>query len=77
MSVRKEERSVLGVLFIPRPPQVPALVAVKDVWNVGLLDLGAGQVHPDAALVAFDHWPPGKRLPAVAGDQIPRIVSCV
>lgn len=77
MSVRKKERSVLGVLFIPRPPQVPALVAVKDVRNVGLLDLGAGQVHPDAALVALDHWPPSKRFPAVAGDQVPRIVSCM
>lgn len=69
-------RAVLGVLFIPRPPHVPALVAVKDVRNVGLLDLGAGQVHPDAALVALDHRPPGERLPAVAGDQVPRIVSC-
>lgn len=77
MSVRKKERSVLGVLFIPRPPQVPALVAVKDVRNVGLLDLGAGQVHPDSALVALDHGPPGERLPAVAGDQVPRVVSCV
>lgn len=70
-------RAVLGVLFIPRPPHVPALVAVKDVRNVGLLDLGAGQVHPDAALVALDHRPPGERLPAVAGDQVPRIVPCV
>lgn len=51
-------------------------MAVKDIRNVGLLDLGAGQVDPDAALVALDHRPPGKRLPAVAGDQVPRIVSC-
>lgn len=66
----------LRVFLVDGPPHVPALVAVKDVGNVGFLDFGAGQVHPNAALVALDHWPAGERLPAVAGDQVPRVVTC-
>lgn len=60
-----------------RPSHVPALVAVKDVGNVGLLDLCARQVHPYAALVALDHWPSCEWLPTVTGDQVPRVVACV
>lgn len=67
----------LRVFFVSRPPHVPALMAVKDVGNVGLLDLRTRQVHPNAALVALDHRPPRERLPAVTGDQVPRIVACV
>lgn len=58
-----------------RPPQVSALLTVKDVGNVGLFDLRARQVHPYAALVALDHRPPGERFPTVTGDQVPRVVA--
>lgn len=67
----------LGVFFVSQPPQVPALVAVKDVRDIGFLDLGTRQVHPYAALVALDHGPSRKWLPTVTGDQVPWIVSCL
>lgn len=57
--------------------RVFALVAVEDVGYVGLLDLGAGEMHPDATLIAFYHGPPCKGFPAVTGDQVPRVVTCM
>lgn len=53
---------------------VPALLAYVDLWDVGLADLGAGEVDPGVALVALDHRPPGKRLHAEASDQVPGVV---
>lgn len=55
---------------------VPALLAYVDLWDVGLADLGAGEVDPGVALVALDHRPPGERLHAEASDQVPRIIVC-
>ena len=40
--------------------------AVPDVWDGGALDLGAGEVHPDAARGALDHRLSPVRLFAVA-----------
>lgn len=51
-------------------------MTVEYVWDIGLLDFGAGQMHPYAALVALDHGSSCKRFPAVASDQIPRVVTC-
>lgn len=51
-------------------------MTVEYVWDVGLLDFGAGQMHPYAALVALDHGSSCERFPAVASDQIPRVVTC-
>lgn len=59
-----------------RPPGIPAFVTVEYVWDIGLLDFGAGQMHPYAALVALDHGSSCERFPAVASDQIPRVVTC-
>lgn len=50
-------------------------MAVKDVRDVGLLDLGARQMDPHSALVALDHRSPRKRLAAVTGDQVPRVIT--
>lgn len=66
----------LAVFFMARPPRLPAFVTVENIRDVGLLDFGAGQVHPYAALVALDHGSSSKRFPAVASDQIPRVVTC-
>lgn len=65
----------LSVFFVSRAPGVHALVAVEDVGHVGLLDFDTGQVHPDGALVALDHRPPGEGFAAVARDQVPRVVA--
>ena len=40
--------------------------AVPDVWDGGALDLGAGEVDPDAAGRALDHRLASVRLFAVA-----------
>lgn len=63
--------TVLRVFFVSRPPCVSAFVAVKDVRDVGLLDLGARQVNPDAALVALNHGTSCEGLPTVTSDQVP------
>lgn len=55
---------------------VPALLADKHFGNIGLADLGTGQVDPGVALVTLDHGPTSKGLHAEAGDQIPGVVIC-
>ena len=54
--------------------RVSARLAYEHVRHIRLPNLGAVQVHPSPALVALNHRPPGKRLHAVARDQLPRIV---
>lgn len=47
------------------------LLAIEDVRDVGLLDLGARQVDPGATLVTLNHGPTGKWLLAVTCDEVP------
>lgn len=42
--------------------RVAAALANEDIGHVGLADLGAGEVYPSRALVAFDHGSASKRL---------------
>lgn len=50
---------------------VAAGLAHKDIGHVGAADLGAGEVHPGATLIALDHGASGKGLHAEACDQVP------
>lgn len=68
--------SSLTVFLMAWTSRFPAFVTVEYVWDVGLLDFGAGQMHPYAALVALDHGSPCERFPTVASDQIPWVVTC-
>jgi len=72
---RRPEDSVRWILprFCSRPSFCSSFCtfrlaegAVPDVWDGGALDLGAGEVHPDAARGALDHRLSPVRLFAVA-----------
>lgn len=43
----------------------------KDFGHVGAADLGAGEVHPGATLVALNHGASGEGLHAETRDQVP------
>lgn len=47
------------------------LLTVKDVRDVGLLDLGAGEVNPGTTLITLNHGPTCKWLLAVTRDEVP------
>jgi hypothetical protein len=52
-------------------PQFLALLAIKEVRDIGLLYLSTGEVDPCPAQAALNHGPPCKGLSAVTRDQVP------
>lgn len=53
---------------------VAAGLAHEDVGHVGAADLGAGEVHPGATLIALDHGASREGLHAETRDQVPRVL---
>lgn len=52
-------------------PQFLAFLAVKEVRDIGLLDLSTREVDPGPTQAALNHGPPCKGLSAVTCDQVP------